>query len=414
METIHSRLAAIEDAMRRDDGNFRRPNMVEIVRRVVSALHLANEDLEPTRKAYRETCFSYPFDPSPYMRPHRWAESNSLRDPSTCPPINLETLPLILSLENIARAECAPAIVPASILPPEARKEIQLSTDKKIDDTTSILVSLERASQHDNDDDGGNDESPAVRAYRMRWGAQLSRNPWENGKWRPLSEDEIENKLRLATDRAVMILSKSANDEDIGDPDFTLSGTTYANAPRFLAYLQAACVILRMGLTVKGGFVRDVVIHGDEPNDIDVIVPLDRDLQEVERQFLCDILPLGLTKFKGYVTENIISCSVINHAQTYVVECQFIHVNRGLRMEADLTSNTLALHQIQSLHVYGTSSLSFDKIFRMCASRQFGVQSGFLVPRVRQRAEALVERGWKRVKVDPVPERESMMTEDET
>lgn len=56
----------------------KRPTMLDVVEVLVLAINLVNEKYATEIKnSYADCCFGYPFDPTPYMRPHMWQEVGS-------------------------------------------------------------------------------------------------------------------------------------------------------------------------------------------------------------------------------------------------------------------------------------------------------------------------------------------------
>ena len=178
--------------------------------------------------------------------------------------------------------------------------------------------------------------------------------------------------------------------------------------------------IIRAGYTIKGGFVRDFVIFGERCFDLDVCSGVDATTPEGVEAFRAafDSLMSQLqekvphAKFLtdlAWRSDKVCSMKC-THGQKmhWVIEVQFIaRKHSQLYPMADLTCNNLALKASASgrtfeLVLAGESHLNLEATLVLTKRKEFGIQSGSVIPRVLQRAATRKLYGWIQVPVDPV------------
>ena len=289
--------------------------------------------------------------------------------------------------------------MPAEILPEPKRKELQRSTDKPVTEKTSVLVAIRDVINRRKD---RNDVTSVEEVWRLTWSCRIQRHPWSTS-----TREEIPPGQTLIDPPSVHTRVNqliSGVNCDISDD---------LQRPRMQAFRMIAHLVLTMGLTIKGGFIRDHVVWQEDANDIDVDVPLDMPLHQVRQSFLERLNESAFNILKERSTDHVVSINVTNEKSTYSVQIQFIHVTGRMTLESDLSSNNLAINQTKGLHLFGRSGETLEETLYHCCRREFGIQSGWIVPRVKQRAALLVEQGWKRIRVPPIPTIENELNENE-
>jgi hypothetical protein len=180
------------------------------------------------------------------------------------------------------------------------------------------------------------------------------------------------------------------------------------------ALMSIAQLLVQSGYVIQGGFVRDFVIHGDDPNDIDIISGIDATNADGKVALLVkfqEMKELILGKFLDLKIFNERSTSGVHYAQfthsqrqNYVVEVQLIaSVHAWIFPLADLTCNNLRLSKDQRIHLAGPSAWSLEETLQKTQRKEFGIQSGNLIPRIQQRAGARRSQGWTQVSVPEAP-----------
>jgi hypothetical protein len=181
----------------------------------------------------------------------------------------------------------------------------------------------------------------------------------------------------------------------------------------------ASC-ILKKGYKVKGGYVRDHIIFGEKSYDIDICSGCNCQTEEGVTMFHTsfDALVEHLrSEIKGIEFLTDVSwrsdavCSIkVTHQQNrnWIIELQYIakkHIK--IYPVADLTCNNLALILSASgaafdLMLAGESHLNLLETLAITVRKEFGIQSGSIIPRVLRRAAFRKVLGWIQIAVPPV------------
>ena len=193
---------------------------------------------------------------------------------------------------------------------------------------------------------------------------------------------------------------------DIQQPDPSRSEASKILANIMLVQMEDLVV-------VKGGFVRDYIIHGDEAIDIDAVVKEDVDISVAASTLIERIRALDQLKiFAVTETDYLTTVTVTNVAGTFSIQCQFASLGGPFSVAADTTANNLGL-AVSGICLSGPSALDLHQTLLLTQRKEFGVQSGNMKARVQERAFVLKQRGWIQVKVPTVPEIEDILNENQ-
>jgi hypothetical protein len=190
-----------------------------------------------------------------------------------------------------------------------------------------------------------------------------------------------------------------------------------------------AKVLLANNYVIKGGFVRDTVVLSLECNDLDVQSEIDATTAEgnlfklvllVSKNLLItlegkDLLKLQFQKLKELLLTTLPDLEVFSERSTggvqylvlmrkakryFTVEVQLIAAKHAWIFPiSDLTCNNLSLSKEKGFELAGPSHWTLEETLTHTRKKEFGVQSGHLVPRVRMRARHRRTMGWKQVPI---------------
>lgn len=223
-----------------------------------------------------------------------------------------------------------------------------------------------------------------------------------------------------------------------------------ASASRASVMNRIVFLALQEGYKVKGGFVRDTLCHGQPAGDIDINSLIEStEVLYLTFEALCRRIEADLPflEKRSLPFRNSYLCSVCywpKDTPTWLVEVQFIAgnlpdflisspflfslnfsqictgQNPRLHPCADLTCNNLQIfwdwgQRKVELEAAGpwAPDLDLPKALDLTLKKEFGVQSGRIVPKVRVRKELLVLLGWTKVDVQEIPSERLQWTESE-